>query len=61
MSVALCHDSFDHVRKNEMAGHVTRAKEKFAHRVWWGNLKERDRMEDLVLMGRIILEYAWKK
>jgi len=25
---------------------------------WWGNLKERDHLEDLCLYGRIILEWV---
>jgi hypothetical protein len=31
------------------------------HRVWWGNLKERDHLEDLYIDGRIILKCILKK
>jgi hypothetical protein len=29
--------------------------------VWWGNIKERDHLEGLVIGGRIILEWIFKK
>jgi len=32
-----------------------------AHRVWWGDPRERDRLEDLGVEGRIIMQWAFKK
>ena len=29
--------------------------------VWWGNMKERDHLEGLVIGGRIILKWIFKK
>jgi hypothetical protein len=31
------------------------------YRVWWGNVREGDHLEDLVVYGRIILKYVLKK
>jgi len=28
---------------------------------WWGNMKERDHLEDLAVDGRIILKWVFKK
>ena len=45
-----------------MAGHVARIKERIgACRVWWGNLGERDHLENLGVDGRIILRWILKK
>jgi len=39
-----------------LAGHVAHMGKKRIHtRFWWGNLKERDYLEDLATEGRIIL------
>jgi hypothetical protein len=32
-----------------------------AYRVWWGCLRERDHLEDLVVKGMIILKWVLKK
>jgi hypothetical protein len=32
-----------------------------AYRVWWGNLKERDRFRDTSVGGRIILKWIYRK
>jgi hypothetical protein len=47
-------------RRMEWVGHVARIGEREgAYRV--GNLSERDRFEDLILDGRIILKWIFKK
>jgi len=43
-------------------GHVARMGERGdAYRVWWGNLRERDHLENPGLNGRIILRCIFKK
>jgi hypothetical protein len=42
--------------------HVARMGEKRgACRIWWGNLRERDHLEDIGMYGRIILKLIFKK
>ena len=42
-------------RRVKRAGHIASVGwRKGAHRVWWGNLRERDHMEDSGVDGRII-------
>jgi hypothetical protein len=43
-------------------GHVARIGErKSVYRVWWGDLRERDRLEDPGVDGRIILRWFFRK
>ena len=43
-------------------GHVARMVEKScAYRVWWGNLRERDHLEDLSVEGKLILKWILKE
>ena len=47
-------------RKMRWAGHVGRRGREGAYTVlWWGNLRERDRLGDPGLVGRIILVLRW--
>jgi len=44
------------------AGHVTRMRRGDVYtRVWCGNLRERDHLEDASLDGRIILKWIFRK
>jgi len=48
-------------KRMRSAGHVARMGRREVHRgLWWGNLKERDHLEDLVVYGRIILKLIVK-
>jgi hypothetical protein len=43
-------------------GHVARIGDtRGAYRVWYGNLGERDNLEDLGIDGRVILKWVFKK
>jgi hypothetical protein len=49
-------------RRKRWAGHVARMGSIKVHTViWWGNLRERDHLEDPGVYGRIILECIFKK
>jgi len=42
--------------------HVTRRGEgRAAYRVWWGNVRERDHLEDPCLDGRLVLSGIFRK
>jgi len=44
------------------AEHVARIWDRSGvYRFWWGNLKERDQLEDLGIDGRIILIWIFRK
>jgi hypothetical protein len=42
-------------------GHVTHRRGEVHVGFWWGNLEERDRLEDHLIDGRIILKWISKK
>ena len=49
-------------RRIRLAGHVARMGRGDAYTgLWWGNLRERDRLEDPGLDGRIILRWIFRK
>jgi hypothetical protein len=49
-------------RRTRWAGHVARMGREEVHTgFWWGNLKERDHLEDGGVDGRIILRWIFKK
>ena len=49
-------------RRIRWTGHVTRmGRGKVYTGFWWGNLRERDHLEDPGLDGRIILRCIWRK
>jgi hypothetical protein len=51
----------DQIEKNEMGGsYSTLGGEEHAG-FWWGNLKERDQLEDPGVDGRIILKWIFRK
>jgi hypothetical protein len=54
--------SCDQIKKNEKGGaYSTYGKRRGAHRFLWGNLRERDNVEDLDFYERIILKWFFKK
>jgi len=49
-------------RRMRWMGHVAHMGEsRGVYRVWWGNLREGDRLEDPVVDGRIILRWIFRK
>jgi len=49
-------------RRMRWAGHVARMeREEVYTGFWWGNLKERDHLEDQGVDGRIILRWIFRK
>jgi hypothetical protein len=44
------------------AGHVAHIRERRdVYRVWWGNMRARDHLEDPAVDGRIILRWIFRK
>jgi hypothetical protein len=53
---------FDQIKKNEMGGACGAYGRQERCRVfWWGNLKERNPLEDLGVDGRVVLKWISKK
>jgi hypothetical protein len=52
----------DQIKKNELGEYVAcMGERRGVYRVWWGNLSERDHLEDPGLYGRIILRWIFRK
>jgi len=55
-------NSREQIEKNEIGGHVARMEKRDVHTgFWWGNLRERDHLEDPRLDGKIILRWIVRK
>jgi len=49
-------------KEDEMGGHVAHTgRKRVRAEFWWGNVKERDRLVDLGVEGRIILKCSVKE
>ena len=49
-------------RRMRWVGHVARTGERRSvYRVWWGNLRKRDHLEDPGIDGKIILRWIFRK
>jgi len=54
--------SGDQIEKNEMGGACsTYGDRRVMYSVWWGNLRERDHLEDSGVDGRIILRWILRQ
>jgi len=52
----------DQIKKSNMGGHVASMGRREVHTgIWWGNLRERDHLEDPGVDGRIILSWIFRK
>jgi len=53
--------SGDHIVKNGVGGVCSTYCGKMYTEFWWGNLRERDHLEDADLDGRIVLKWIFRK
>jgi len=54
--------SGDQIKKNEMGGTCsTYGKGELLTKFWWGNLMERDHLENMGVDGSIILKWIFRK
>jgi hypothetical protein len=65
-SLVICtaHQTFlgDQIEKNEVGGHVAHmGRVEVYTGFWWGNLRERDHLEDPGVDRRIILKWIFRK